>query len=225
METAPTSTADDALLASLRDYLASYAAGPEVARITVVANAPLAASTERRDLIESSDLVLRCNSFVLDEADDEPCLGRRTNVVVLAPNARVTRWFFEGYRDRAYMLVNNTSRQRTLPRFPGSFPDDLGYWPVPGRPLGIPLKRLLRPEENGRGAVPTTGTTAAYLAYVLFPDAELNLTGFSFLHDREQTRWAHHWGTEVPVSASHLLDREADLLQSWIDEGRARFIP
>ncbi len=216
---------DSDLLEALRAFVESYAHRRPVEQVVVVGNAPLEPSVERRDLVEAADLVVRCNSFVLDEPDDPPCLGRRTDVVVFAPRARVTRWFLQNYSSRGYLMVNNTSRTKVLPDHPHSFPDDLGCWPLPNRVVGIPLKRQLMPERQGRGAVPTTGTTAAYLVRTLFPEARLHLTGFSFLHEREQETWAHHWGTVVPVSPAHRLDREGALLQSWIDQRQAVLVP
>jgi hypothetical protein len=73
--------------------------------------------------------------------------------------------------------------------------------------------------------VPTTGTAAAYLAQRLFPHAELYLTGYSYLDDRQQTTWEHHWGDSSIVHPTHKIDREGAMLQSWVDDGRAVFIP
>lgn len=215
---------DSGVLAALREYVGSYARRRPVESAVVVGNAPLEPSGARRDLIESADLVVRCNSFVLDEPDDPPCLGRRTHIVVFAPRARVTPWFLHNYRSRGYLMVNNTSRATVLPAHQHSFPDDLGLWPLPNRLIGVPLRRRLT-RDGGRAAVPTTGTTAAYVVRTLFPEATLHLTGFSFIQQREQERWAHHWGTVVRVSAAHRLDQEGALLQSWIDEGHAVLVP
>lgn len=217
---------DASLFEAMKSYLESYASHLPVRRVTVVGNAPLAPSRERRDLVDSSDLVFRCNSFVLDEPGDEPCLGTKTDVVVAAYVTRVTPWFFRDYPSRAYLRIDvGNTRRRVLPPDPVSWPDDLGYWPIPNRLFGLPLKLSLRPETDGVGAVPTTGTVAAYLAHELFPEAELALMGYSFLNDREQTEWKHHWGTAAPVHPAHLLDREGALLQSWVDDGSAIFIP
>lgn len=217
---------DAGLTAAMREWLESYASHRPVRRVTVIGNAPLPPSRARRDLVEGSDLVVRCNSFVLDEPGDEPCLGTKTDVVVAAYVTRVTPWFFADYGSRAYLRIDvGNTRRDPLPPDPLTWPDDLGYWPIPNRVFGLPLKQALRPETGGVGAVPTTGTTAAYLFHELFADAELVLTGFSFLQDREQTSWRHHWGTENPVHKAHLLDREGALLQSWVDEGSATFLP
>jgi hypothetical protein len=216
---------DSAALTALSAFVESYARRRPVERVVVVGNAPLGPSAERRDLVEDADLVVRCNSFVLDEPGEAPCAGRRTDAVVFAPRTRVTRWFLESYTSRAYLMVNNTSRVKRIPEHPHSFPDDLGFWPLPHRIVGLPLRQQLMPERNGTGAVPTTGTTAAFLARVLFPDARLYLTGFSFVHEPEQKSWAHRWGTVVGIPPAHRLDREGALLRSWFDEGHAVLVP
>jgi hypothetical protein len=216
---------DAEVTVALKTFLESYSAHLPVRRVTVVGNAPLEPSEARRDVIDSSDLVFRCNSFVLDEPDGPPCLGTKTDVVVAALVTRITPWFFRDYRNRAYLQVDVGNTRRPLPPLPFSWPDDLGYWPIPNRTLGIPIRLALHPESQGVKAVPTTGTQAAYVAHELFPEAELVLTGFSYLHDREQTAWQHHWGDSAPVHVAHLLDREGAMLESWITDGSAVFVP
>ena len=93
---------DRELFAAMKSYLECYSSHLPVRRITVVGNAPLAPSQERRDIIDGSDLVFRCNSMVLDEPGDEPTLGTKTDVVVAARATRVTPWFFKDYPRRAY---------------------------------------------------------------------------------------------------------------------------
>lgn len=216
---------DQDLSQAMKAYLESYASRLPVKRISVVGNAPLEPSAERRDLIDSSDLVFRCNSFVLDRPGDAPCLGTRTNVVVAAHVTRITPWFFENYGSRAYLVIDAGRMSHKDPAFPPTnWPEDLGAWPISNRIFGRPLKIRIKPEREGKGAVPTTGTCAAYVAHELFPEAEVILTGYSFLHDREQTEWVHHWGDVSPVHKAHLLDREGALLQSWVDEGSATFV-
>jgi hypothetical protein len=210
---------------AMRSYLECYASRLPVRRLTVIGNAPLQPSAERHDLIESSDLVFRCNSFVLDQPGDEPCLGTKTDVVVAAHVTRITPWFFENYTSRAYLVIDAGRMLNKDPVFPPtSWPEDLGAWPISNRIFGGPLKVAIRPEREGRGAVPTTGTEAAYVAHKLFPEAQIVLTGFSFLHDPEQKEWAHQWGDVCLVHPSHLLDREGAILQSWVDEGSAIFV-
>lgn len=212
------------LTADLVRQIEAYAERLPVKRVVVVGNAPLEPSVERSELIDGADLVIRCNSYVIDEPDDQPCLGVKTNVVVCARGARITPWFFKNYSSRLYLVVNNCSRMLAPPGRPGCWPSDLGDWPLPNGVVGLPLKELLRADLGGN-PVPTTGTTAAFLAHTCFPEAELLLTGFSYIDARAQVSWAHHWGQVVPVSAAHMLDREGALLASWVADGRARSIP
>jgi hypothetical protein len=213
-----------ALTADLVRQIEAYAARLPVERVMVVGNAPLEPSVERSELIDGADLVIRCNSYVIDEPGDEPCLGVKTNVVVCARGARITRWFFKNYSSRLYLVVNNSSRMLAPPRRPGSWPSDLGEWPLPNDVIGLPLKERLSSDLGGN-PVPTTGTTAAFVARTCFPEAELLLTGFSYIDAQDQTSWAHHWGQVVPVSRAHMLDREGALLASWVAAGNARSVP
>jgi hypothetical protein len=217
---------DRAMLDDVKSLLEAHASQLPVRRVTVIGNAPLEPDDKRVEIIETSDLVFRCNSFVLDEPGEQPRLGRKTDVVVAARRTRVTPWFFRDYSSRAY-LVNDSEnvRKPDPPLTPRSWPEDLAAWPISNRVFGWPLKRLIRPETDGVGAVPTTGTASAYVARRLFPDAELYLTGYSFLDDREQTSWKHQWGDECIVHPTHKIDREGALLQSWVDEGSAVLLP
>jgi hypothetical protein len=216
---------DRALLDDMAQLLRSYATQLPVRRVTVIGNAPLEPDDKRVETIETSDVVFRCNSLVLDEPGDLPTLGRKTNVVVAARRTRITPWFFLDYPRRAY-LVNDAENLRNPDPAPtpGSWPDDLAAWRISNRVFGWPLKRLIVPEKDGWGAVPTTGTMSAYLASQVFAEAELFLTGFSFLRDRHQTSWAHQWGDECIVHPSHKIDGEGALLQSWVDSGSATFL-
>lgn len=216
---------DRELFDDVSHLLESYASALPVRRITVIGNAPLDPDDKRVEVIETSDLVFRCNSLVLDEPGAPPTLGRKTDVVVAARRTRVTPWFFLDYPRRAYLVNDAENLRNPHPApIPGSWPDDLAAWRISNRVFGWPLKRLILPERDGWGAVPTTGTMSAYVASRLFPEAELNLTGFSFLRDRKQTSWTHQWGDECIVHPSHKIDREGALLQSWVDGGRATFL-
>lgn len=222
----PPAELDRELVLAMTSYLECYSAHLPVRRVAVVGNAPLEPSPERCAAIDGADLVFRCNSFVLDEPGAPPCLGTKTDVVVAARATRITPWFFQDYPSRAYLVMDSGNmRKKEPPGIPTPWPDDLGAWPISNRALGNPLKVLIKPEKDGRGAVPTTGTQAAYVAHELFPGTELVLTGFSFLHDREQDAWLHHWGDSSPVHKAHLIDREGALLQSWVDDGSAVFVP
>jgi hypothetical protein len=211
---------------ALRRHLESYAARTPVRRVVAVGNAPLDPSVERAELIDSADLVFRCNSLVLDEPDDPPCLGRATHVVSLSRRTRPTPWTFRDYRSRAYLVYEPHLTRRGVPTgIPAHWPRDLGAWPIPNRELGIPLAVAMRPKRLGLGVSPTSGTLMAHVAHELFEGCELYLTGYSFLADRTQTEWRHHWGTAAPVVSGHKLDAEGAILQSWVDEGTATFVP
>ena len=217
---------DEELLAQMREHAMAYAASTPILRVAVVANAPLEPSEERRDLIDTSDLVIRCNSLALDRVDDPPCVGTRTNVVVTARTTRPTPGFLQDYRNRAYFVGDTfVLGVPDPPGWPSYWPADLGAWPLPNRALGLPLKYLLRPTRGGLGVAPTTGTQAAYLAYRLFPEADIVLTGFSFLDDPEQRSWGYQAALpDAPVHSAHKLDREAAYLKGLIDRGEVRYV-
>jgi hypothetical protein len=218
---------DEQLVAQMRDHALAYASSTPVRRVAVVANAPLGPSEERRDLIDSSDLVIRCNSLALDQVKGPPSVGTRTNVVVAARTTRPTPGFLHDYRNRAYFVVDVF--HLTVPEPPGwppYWPADLGAWLLPNRAFALPLKYLLRPARAGLGLAPTTGTQAAYLAYRLFPEADIVLTGFSFLDDPEQRSWGYHLPglRQSPVHSAHKLDREAAFLRGLVDRGEVRYV-
>ena len=168
----------------------------------------------------------RCNSLPLEEPGDPPCLGSATHVVSLSRATRPTPWTFRDYRNRAYLIFEPHMTSRAVPAgFPPHWPQDLGAWPIPNREFGIPLAIAMRPTRLGLDASPTSGTLMAYVAHELFAGCDLYLTGYSFLTDRDQTEWRHHWGTTVPVVPTHRLDAEGAILQSWVDEGTATFVP
>jgi hypothetical protein len=218
---------DEELIAQMRDHATAYAASTPVRRVAVVGNAPLEPSEERRDLIDTSDLVVRCNSLALDRRDGPPCVGTRTNVVVAVRTTRPTPGFLQDYRNRAYFVGDVFMiYTRNPPGLPSNWPSDLGAWPISNRALGIPLKYLLRPALGGDGVSPTTGTLAAYLAYRLFPEADILLTGFSFLHDRKQQHWGYHREElrPSPVHPAHRLDREGAYLEGLVDRGEVRYV-
>lgn len=217
-------------LALLRPYLESYAASLPVRRIAVVGNAPLPPSPERAAAIDSADLVIRCNSFSLDAPGEPACLGTRVSACVLAYVTRATPYTFRDYQNRAYLVPEVGQASDKLhaglpPKLPASWPADLGSMGVPNDLLGMELVRGLGRPGDRRGAVPTTGTLAVAVAYHVFPEVPITVTGFSFLENRVQERWRHHSGGEVPVHPAHFIDREGALLESWVDEGRLTVLP
>jgi hypothetical protein len=217
-------------LGLLRPYLESYAAHLPLRRVAVVGNKPLAPDAERAAAIDSADLVIRCNSFTLDDPGDPPCLGTRVNVCVIAFVTRITPYTFRDYTRRAYLVPEVGQAGDRVggvlpPKLPPSWPADLGSMGVPNDMLGMELVRGMSRPGDKRGAVPTTGTLAVALAYHLFPDVEIDIAGFSFLENRAQQTWRHHVGAEVPVHPAHFIDREGALLQSWVDEGRLAVLP
>jgi hypothetical protein len=218
---------DHELVARMREHAMAYATSTPVRQVAVVANAPLEPSEERRDLIDSSDLVVRVNSLALDRPGEPASVGTRTNVVVAARTTRPTPGFLSDYRNRAYFVTDVFHLTRPdPPGWPSYWPPDLAPWPVPNRAIGIPLKFLLHPGRGGQRVSPTTGTLAAYLAYRLFPDARIVLTGFSYLRDRDQKSWGYHQAglRHSPVHSSHNLDREGAFLQGFVDRGEVRYV-
>ena len=73
---------------------------------------------------------------------------------------------------------------------------------------------------------PTTGTHAAYLAYRLFPEADIVLTGYSFLDDHDVESWGYHLTglAHSPVHSLHKLDRESAYLRGLLNRGEVRYV-
>ena len=93
----------------VRELLRSYAETPEVRSIAVIGNAPLEPSEERAAAIDSCDLVLRCNSIMLDRPGDEPRMGRKVHAIAFSRGLLATEFSWHRYRDIAY-LVTEPSR-------------------------------------------------------------------------------------------------------------------
>lgn len=212
-------------LGTLRQLVSAYAERNPVCSVAVVGNAPMAPDETRAATIDAADLVIRVNSFVLDRAGEAPCQGRRADVVVWNRITRATRFLFDRYPERLYLLVEPMRLHGNREMWPASWPADLGLVPVPNREVVVPLNERLGYPWREKRLAPTTGVTAAWMALQLFPRAELVLTGFSMLDDPGQTSWQHQWGDSCPVGREHRLDREAALLRSWRDSGRARMLP
>lgn len=214
----------------IRDLLASYASSAAVGKVAVVGNAPLAPDAHRAAEVDSADLVIRCNSYVLDEQGAEPCQGREVHAVVFSRGLLATRFSYDRYRDRAY-LVTEPSRiyaDRRLARYvkewPAWWPQDLGFVAVPNSDFTVPLLEELGVPWREEVVVPTTGTMAAFIAQRCFPEAELLMTGFSMIDKPDQTEWKHQWGAPSPIGGAHWIAPESEMFRRWIDEGKVRLL-
>lgn len=206
-------------------YMRSYAASQPVRKVGVVGNAPLEPNEERAAELDSCDLVIRSNSLVLDEPGTPPILGSTCHVVLLSRSTRFTPWVFQDYRKRAYLLMQaGFTNFRRIRDTAAHWPADLGAMPVPNAVVTSRLADWLWPDREPLSLIPTTGTTALFLAHELFPEAELVATGFSFIEDREQVEWGHHAGGTTRVNDLHRLDLEAELLRGWIDDDSMRLM-
>ncbi len=208
----------------LRAYIESYAAHRPVRSVAVVGNKPLESDPARAAAIDASDLVLRVNSMKLDEPGEPPTLGTACHVVLLSRRVRTTRWVFQDYRRRAYLVPQmGFPLLRGVRLNPLFWPPDLGAMPLPN---GVVMKRLadrLDPDHRPGRLIPTSGLTLVYLAHEMFPEAHLLATGFSFLDRTEQTEWAYHSGGSTQVNPYHDLAREGALLRSWVEDGSVQF--
>ncbi|CCH76192.1 conserved hypothetical protein [Nostocoides japonicum T1-X7] len=215
----------------IRGYLLAYADHAPPRKVAVVGNAPLEPHEERVAEIDSADLVIRVNSLMLDDPGAPPTLGTACHAVVLSRATALTPWVLRDYRRRAYLVPQAGFVQYR----PGDtiglllhadfWPPDLGAMPLPNAVVKARAVRALDPGARPGSLIPTTGTTAVFLAHEMFPDADLVVVGFSFLDDAEQTSWSHHSGGHTKVNWQHRLDLEARLLRSWIDDGSARALP
>jgi len=215
----------------VRDLLAAYASTPDVRRVAVVGNAPLDPDPARAEAIDSCDLVVRCNSFMLDEPGEPPCQGSAVHAVVLSRGLLATRFSFRRYREVAY-LVTEPSRiyadkplARYVKEWPAWWPEDLGYVAVPNHAFALPLLDALEVPWRDEVVVPTTGTMAVFLALQCFPGAEVSVTGFSMIDAPHQTEWRHQAGDVSPIGGAHWIEPEGRLFRRWIDEGRVRRLP
>lgn len=204
----------------LRELADSYAARLPVREVAVIGNAPLPPSAQRAVAIDAADVVIRVNSFVVDHPGDEPRLGSRTNVVLWSRLAVATPDLFAGYRDRLYVMLEPMRMYGRPEVWPHSWPADLGFVPASNRDVAIPLNEELALPWREEHLAPTTGTTAAWLAVQLWPEATVRLTGLSFIEQPDQTSWEHQGGTSNPVGPEHRIAAESVLLRRLIAEGR-----
>ncbi|MBA2573465.1 MAG: hypothetical protein H0V02_01560 [Nocardioidaceae bacterium] len=209
----------------MSELVRAYATRSEVRQVAVVANAPLTPNADRAQQIDASELVLRCNSFILDQPDKPAQQGSRVDVVVFNRGLRATPFSFVDYRDRLYLMVEPGRLHWEPDMRPGWWPADLGLMPVPNREITLALSDALGLPSRDEAVWATTGLMAAWIAAVLFPSAELLLSGFSMLDQPEQKVWRHAWGDTCIVGPEHRLAAEGRLLRSWIDIGRARVLP
>jgi hypothetical protein len=214
----------------VRSYLLTYAARRPVERVAVVGNAPLPPDTSRAATIDAADLVIRCNSFVLDEPRAPRAVGTACHAVLLSRATTLTPWTLRDYRSRAYLVPQagfvqyHPGDEIGLLLHADFWPADLGAMPLPNAAVKLRVVAALDPTARPGSLIPTTGTTALFLAHEMFPDAELVGTGFSFLDDEEQQSWSHHSGGHTKVNWQHRLDLEAALLRSWIADGSFRHL-
>lgn len=220
----------DAQWEQIRDLVLAYAARRPVERVAVVGNAPLQPDAARAAAIDAADVVIRQNSFVLDEPGAEPTVGTACHVVVLSRATTFTPWTLRDSRDRLYLtpqagwVVYQRDDDVGLLLHAGFWPPDLGVMPIPNAVVKARAVRALDPTAEPGSIIPTAGTTALFLAHEMFPGADLVGTGFSFLDDEEQTSWSHHSGGHTTVNRRHRLDLEAALLRSWIADGSLRYL-
>lgn len=218
-------------LGLVRELLRAYAARPDVRRIAVVGNAPLEPHAERAAAIDDCDLVLRCNSFVLDKPGQPATQGSAVHAVVFSRGLLATEFSYARYRDLAY-LVTEPSRiyaeanlARYVKEWPAWWPEDLGYVAVPNADFAIPLLDALGVPWRDEVVVPTTGTMAVHIALECFPEAEVWVTGFSMIDNPHQTEWEHQAGDISPIGGAHWIGPEGQLFLRWIDQGRVRRLP
>lgn len=208
-------------LTYLRELMTAYARRRPVRTVAALGNAPLAPSDARADAIDGADLVIRVNSFVLDEPGRPRAQGSRADVVVWNRITRATRYTFDRYRDRLYLLAEPMRAHGYQEMWPASWPDDLGLVALPNRDVLTRIGDELAVPWREERLAPTTGLTAAWLAVTLFPDADVVLGGYSFVDAPHQTGWTYQAGGWSPVAREHRIEAEAGLMRGWIESGRA----
>ncbi len=217
-------TADEAAFYErLRELVVAYAHSDAIRRVAVVGNQPLEASDRRAALIDSADLVFRVNGFRLDAGDAPAAVGSRADVVVFNRGVRPTPWFFHGYSERLYLMIEPGRLLWENPKLPEFWPPDLGIVTMPNREVILPLGEAMGADPRSGGQWATTGTVMLWIATRLFPDIVVDATGFSFVDSPEQTSWNHAYGDPSAVGAEHRIELESLLMRRWIDAGRIAF--
>ena len=80
----------------------------------------------------------------------------------------------------------------------------------------------IRDRRSG-GQWATTGTVMLWIATRLFPEAQVDAAGFSFVDAPDQTSWNHAYGDPSAVGAEHRIDLESELVRGWIESGRVGY--
>jgi len=206
--------------AYLRDLMTTYAKRAPVRSVAVLGNAPLGPSDDRAQAIDDSDLVIRVNSFVLDAPGEPRAQGSRADVVIWNRITRPTRFTFDRYRERLYLLAEPMRFHGRLEVWPMSWPPDLGFVPIPNGELLTGTGNDLDIPWRTEKLAPTTGFTAAWLAVNLFPESDILLSGFSFVDNPGQTEWTYQAGGSSPVAPEHRIEAEARVMTGWLEEER-----
>jgi hypothetical protein len=204
----------------IRSLAVAYARNPAVGSVAVVGNKPLERDPARATAIDACDLVVRVNGFRLDDTADQATFGRRADVVFFNRALRATPWFFAGYQERLHLMVEPGRLHWEPELVPSWWPADLGHLHVNNDDLTLPLSADLGLDSRSEGLWSTTGTMAAWWARTTFPEARLELAGYSFVDDPEQTRWEHASGDDCIVGPEHRIALEADLFRRWAAAGR-----
>ncbi|WP_199431114.1 hypothetical protein [Qaidamihabitans albus] len=204
--------------------LQAYADRPDPRAVAVVGNQPLPPDEQRAKAVDACDLVIRVNGFVRDDPGAPPTVGSRTHVVVFNRALRATRYVFEHYRSRLYLMVEPGRLHWEPEPIPEWWPADLGLVPVSNREVTLPLSEAMGLPSREAATWATTGTMAAWIARTSFPDADLVLTGFSFIDDPHQTSWEHAAGDSCKVGPEHQIAAEGRLLDSWTKTGKTKLL-
>lgn len=212
-------------LDSLRDLVASYGRHDPVRTIAVVGNAPLVPSDARADAVDACDLVVRVNSFTIDEPGAPRGVGRRTDVVLWSRLVRATRRLYDDYPSRLYVMLEPMRMYHRPEVWPTSWPADLGFVVAPNDLVARPLLEQLGLPWREERLAPTSGTTAAWLARRLFPEAQLLVTGLSYVADADPQQWDYQSGASGKIGPEHRVAAEGAMLRRWIEEGSVRFWP
>ena len=158
----------------LADLVRAYARRDPPRSVTIVGNAPLPPCPQRAALIDDSDLVVRMTTFALDAPGGPPCIGRRTDVVLLHRAVVPGPGTFYDHASRLYLLVEPG-------RLHWEREDRPDWWPVhavsvPNHLFAVALKELMGIPAD-EAAWPTTGTLAALRLLRAVPEAVVRLTG------------------------------------------------